>query len=224
MNSFFRFFMMAVCGPMIPMMLEAAPLTTLDYRVTGQMMTVTPAALAVPKGIAGSVGVAIAGEVPAGAYVEATLRGPSFPARRLVGAANAALVLPPLSLSGDYSMDGIRLVGTDGGTLLEGTPSSVPVKVFDEVLVSRVTSRPLSLDEIGDRGIVIDRNNFRAIEFEIGFVLDGVTFPVRFPVITPKFTQPTEIIPAAELEARLARVDAINQELASAVKLHLIVE
>jgi hypothetical protein len=77
------------------------PLTTLDYRVDGQVMEVSPAALSVPKGIAGSVSVTIPGTVPAGAFVEATLRGPSFPARRLVGAPNRPLLLPPLPLVGD---------------------------------------------------------------------------------------------------------------------------
>jgi hypothetical protein len=116
-------------------------------------------------------------------------------------------------------LDGIRLVSATGETLLEGTPNTVPVRVFDEVLVSRVTSRPLSLAEIEDRGITIDDQNFRAVEFEVGFVVDGVSFPVRFPVIAPSFKQSTEIIPAAELEARLAEVDRLNQEIGQTVGL-----
>ena len=32
------------------------------------------------------------------------------------------------------------------------TPNSVPIQVFGEVLISRVTSRPLTPDEIEDRG------------------------------------------------------------------------
>src|SRR5688572_9466276 len=56
----------------------APPLTTLDYRVTGQSLQITPAALAVPKNIAGSVATAVPGELPEGSFVEAFLRGPSF--------------------------------------------------------------------------------------------------------------------------------------------------
>ena len=146
------------------------------------------------------------------------MRGPSFPARRLVGAPGAPLLLPPLNLVGDYSLDGIRLAdGTTNETLLEGTPSSVPVHVFDEVLISRVTSRPLTLEEIQGKGIVIDEQNFRAIEFEVGFVLDGKTIPVRFPVVTPAATSNTEIIPAAELEERLRQVEEINDQLSQGV-------
>ena len=193
-------------------------MTTLEYRVVGTQLRVTPAALAVPKGISGSVFVQLTGGTNAsnGAFVEATLRGPSFPARRIIGQANAPLLLPAIPLVGDYQLDNIRLVdAVTGATRLEATPSSVPVRVFDEVLVSRVTSRPLTLAEIQEKGIVIDDANFRAIEFEVGFVLDGKTIPVKFPVIAPTFKQSTEVIPRAELEKKLAEAAILNQEIAS---------
>lgn len=41
--------------------LAATPLTTLEYRVTGQELRVSPVALAVPKGIAGSLNVELFG-------------------------------------------------------------------------------------------------------------------------------------------------------------------
>jgi len=80
-----------------------------------------------------------------------------------------------------------------------------------------VTSRPLSLDEIREKGIAIDETNFRAVEFEVGFVLDGKTIPVKFPVVAPKFDQSTEIVPAAELAAKLQQAQAINDQLGGAV-------
>ncbi len=209
----------------------AVPLVSLDYRITGTQLRVSPSILSVPKGVAGSVSVQITTGTstndPAvlalaeGAYVEATLRGPGLPeARRLVGAPNAALLLPPLNLVGDYQLDNVRLVDAVSGVIrLEGQPSSVPVRVFDEVLVSKVTSRPLTTDEIQEKGIVIDEQNFRAVEFEVGFVLDGKTIPVRFPVVSPRFTGNSEIIPAAELEKRLAEAALINQQIASDAQL-----
>jgi hypothetical protein len=200
---------------------EPTPLVTLEQRVVGASLDVTPAKLAVPKGIAGSISAQVSGgvAVPAGAVIEATLRGPSFPARRLVGKPGEPLLLPPLPLVGDYSLDAIRLADAAGVTILEGSPSRVPVNVFDDILISRVTSRPLTLDEIQERGIVIDEKNFRAVEFEVGFVLDGKTIPVKFPVVAPVFSQSTEIIPAAELEARLQQADQINRELSLGAKL-----
>src|SRR5262249_36511617 len=159
------------------------PLVTLDYRLTGAQLRVSPVALSVPKGIPGSVlvqlvsggstNVTAGGSLADGAYVQATLRGPAFPARKIIGQVNAALLLPPIPLVGDYELDDIKLVdAATGATRMEGTPNRVPIHIFDEVLISRVTSRPLTLDEIQQRGIVIDQSNFRAVEFEVGFVLD----------------------------------------------------
>lgn len=201
-------------------------LTSLDYRIVGNYLKVSPAALAVPKGIAGSVMVELANAdgsdkqpnnvLAEGAYVEATLRGPSFPARRLIGQVNKPLMLPAINLAGEYQLDNIRLVDASTGAVrMEGTPSSIPVNVFAELLISRVTSRPLSLQEIQDKGIAIDEANFRAVEFEVGFVLGGNTYPIKFPVVTPDFKSSTEIIPAQELEKRLVQAQAINDQLAS---------
>jgi hypothetical protein len=209
----------------------ADPLLVLEYRVTGLQLKVSPAVVSVPKGVPGSILPRIvAGEetgTPAtiaagtGAHIEATLRGPGLPeARRLVGAPDAALMLPPLNLVGDYQLDNIRLVDSATGAVrLEGEPAGVPVRVFDEVLVSKVTSRPLTTDEIQQKGIVIDDRNFRAVEFEVGFVLDGKTVPVRFPVVAPRFSGNGEIIPAAELEKRLADAALINQQLGGTTQL-----
>ncbi len=204
----------------------AQPLTTLTYRVNGVGLQVSPAVVSVPKGIAGSVSVTLAGGDAAasladGAYVEAFLRGPGFPEpRRIVSPVNQPMLFPPLSLVGDYQLDSIRLVdAVTGGTRLEGSPAIVPVHVFDEILVSRVTSRPLTYDEIQDKGIFIDESNFRVVEFEAAFVLDGQTIPIAFPVVAPKFTDSIELIPAAELEAKLAEAAVLNQQIAATTTL-----
>jgi hypothetical protein len=56
-----------------------SPITTLEYRITGQELRVSPAALSVPKGIAGSVAVTYTGDAAfaQGAFVSAPLRGSS---------------------------------------------------------------------------------------------------------------------------------------------------
>ncbi|MCI0538973.1 MAG: hypothetical protein L0Z50_27515, partial [Verrucomicrobiales bacterium] len=194
-------------GALVPQQIFGAnPLTTLEYKIVGTQLRVDPPSLSVPKGIPGSVNVDVVSgdgaknaQAVAGGHIEAMLRGPSFPARRLVGRANEPLLFPPLHLVGDYQLDDIKLVdSTTGAVRMEGTPNSVPVRVFDEVLVSRVTSRPLSLDEIKEKGIFIDEKNFRAVEFEVVFVLRGQRFPVHLPVVAPSFRQSTEIIPRAE--------------------------
>ncbi len=204
------------------------PLTTLEYRVLGSRLRVQPEVVTVPRNVPGSVLVevvrgdgAVAESAAAGfqgGRLEATLRGPSFPAQRLVGEPGRPLMLPALRVAGEYQLDDVKWVQS-GGTVVRATPASVPVKVFDEVLVSRVTSRPLSLEEIRDKGIVIDATNFRVVEFDVTLVLQGKSFAVRMPVVAPRARLATEIIPVAELEDRTVEAERINDELARSVVL-----
>ena len=200
------------------------PLLTLQYRIVGSVLEVSPAALSVPKGIAGSVATAFQGspDLTNGAYVVASLRGPSLAPKEVVGAPGLPLLLPPLSVVGDYVLEGIQLVRDQGGVrtpILDASPGSVPVHVFDQVLVAQVTSRPLTTEEIADRGIAIDQTNFRVTEFQVGLVLDGRQIPITLPVVAPRAVQSTEIIPAAELTARLQQADQANRDLSAALKL-----
>jgi len=208
---------------------SAAVLTTLELRVLGTRLAVTPGEVTVPRNIEGSVKVEfVAGDgsvVPppgsmAGRHIEGLLRGPGMAAQKVTGRVGDPLVFPPLRVAGDYQLDDVRLVDTaSGATVLNATPASVPVHVFDEVLVSRVSSRPLTSSEIEERGILIDSSSYRVVEFEVALVLKGGTFPVRLPVVAPDFRTSTELIPAAELEDRRVQAEAINRELAKNLEL-----
>ena len=209
---------------------HAQPLASLEHHVTSAKLQVSPQTLHVPKNIPGSLAVDLVsasglqskatGPLSQGTHIEAVLRGPAFPAYRLLGLPNEPLVLPPLSLLGDYQIDDIRLVHTQSGqVLMMASPKRVTVHVFEEVLVSQVTARPLSLQEIQDRNIVIDADSFSALEFEATFMVEGQPYPVRFPVVTPKFKESTEIIPAAELQERLVEAEAQNRALAQTLQL-----
>ena len=208
----------------------AQSLTTVEYRVVGLQLVPNRTSLDIPKNIAGRLTLnVVAGQdadnaatrkLNDGAIIEATLRGPSFPARKIFGLPNTDFILPPLNLVGEYSLDNIKLIKESSGeTLLEANPSSIPINVFEEVLVSRVTSKPLTSAEIEEKGIVIDENNFRAVEFEVGFVVDGQTVPVKFPVVAPRFSQSTEIIPQAEVDELLAEAESVNRSLGLSVEL-----
>lgn len=70
------------------------------------------------------------------------------------------LQLPPLSQPGNYVVDNLRLTDAAGNTLLPAIPSVVSLKALEKVIVTAVNSRPLSLEEIQDRGIVIDSSNY----------------------------------------------------------------
>ena len=110
----------------------ASPLASLDYHIGGTFMQVAPTTLAVPKGIPGSVLVSVFSggstnnaavtQLTSGAYVQAVIRGPGFPAPQvLVSKPNAPLLLPPINLSGNYELDSIALVdAVTGQVRLEG--------------------------------------------------------------------------------------------------------
>lgn len=203
------------------------PLASLDYHIAGTFLQVSPSTLSVPTGIAGSILVSVVAggstnnpavaKLTQGAYVQAVLRGPAFPTpQTIVSAPNAPLVLPPINLVGDYELDSIALIdATTGQVRMEGSPSTVPVNVFNQLLISTVTSTPLSLDQIQAAGIDIDESSFTAVQFNVSFVVNGQTIPVSFPVVSPTFTQSTELIPADEVQAQLQQAAVINQQISS---------
>src|SRR5262249_11542438 len=92
--------------------------------------------------------------------------------------------------AGDYFLDGIRLV-RNGQTILDATATdgrpatTIPIRVINEVLVASVTSRPLAIDEIRSKGIVIDEKNFSAVNFQVAFNIDGTPFTINAPAVLP---------------------------------------
>ncbi|MCK6551950.1 hypothetical protein L6R52_39325, partial [Myxococcota bacterium] len=209
---------------------DAAPLVTLTHHVAGARLDVGPEELWVPKNIPGSLTVDVVtadgARAPGlaaltwGTHVEAVLRGPAFPALRVLGLPNEPLLLPPIALVGEYQLDDVRLVRTETNEILMmGTPSSIPIHVFPEVLVSAVTSRPLSAAEIQARGIDLDAESFSAVEFQVMFQLESELVPVHFPVVTPRARSSLDYLPLAEREALLVEADLVNRRLASEVVL-----
>lgn len=74
------------------------PLTTPSHHITGQMLDISPTALSLPKSISGLIGVVIPRDAPTGAFVETTLRGPTFSTHHLV---NCLPVDIPVLADGD---------------------------------------------------------------------------------------------------------------------------
>ena len=89
--------------------------------------------------------------------------------------------IPRLSLKGEYRLDNVRLVQGDE-LLAYAQPRSAAVLVT-QVLVTRVTSRALTEDEIRSYGIVIDDDNFHAFNFTFGFAVDGEVYDYDLPVV-----------------------------------------
>ena len=202
---------------------RANPLV-LRHDVIGTVLQVAPSELAVPVGIPGSILVSLTSggggreprfdELASQTYVEAVLRGPGFDTPyQLLGLPNEPLMLPPLAVVGTYRIENIRLMDiSTHQVLLEGTPDHVPVNVFREVLISRVDSRPLTYDEMVERGIYLDESNFDVVEFEASILIEGQPVEVRFPVVQPNYNNAVEIFRSRE------EVDALARETNRAIQ------
>src|SRR5215831_10030120 len=92
------------------------------------------------------------------------------------------LPIPALSEAGDYTLSNLRIT-VNGSPALDVTPSTVPVKVIDQVLITSVTTRPLTLDEIKAAGIDLSSNDFLGFQFTIGQALQSNATTITFPVV-----------------------------------------
>jgi hypothetical protein len=92
------------------------------------------------------------------------------------------LTFPGLPRAGDYDISNIRLVRA-GRPVLDVSPRRVTLRVIDEILVTSVTTRPLTLDEIRERGVVLDASAYLGFEFAIALKLDSTPVHFQFPVV-----------------------------------------
>jgi hypothetical protein len=123
-----------------------------------------------------------AGELPQDLRVIGDFTGPEIDGvLELVTVPNEPFRIPRLSLRGQYRLDNIRL--EQGGSLLAfAEPRSAAILVT-QILVTRVTSRPLTLDEIRSHGIIVDGSSTRAYNFTFGFGIEGSTFDYNVPIV-----------------------------------------
>lgn len=160
--------------------------------VAGVQNTMT-AVKNIPAGLlafVGSTNSTVAPGLPAGAMVRAEITGPSFgdDPVTISGMPNQLLELPRLVSSGDHVVYNVRLEDADGNILLRRNEArdTIVINVIDEILVTQVTSRPLTLDEIRERGIVIDSENFTVMNFTIGLTLGSEAVTIDLPVVIPQ--------------------------------------
>jgi len=167
--------------------LRVPQLPTVTYNLTGLTFEVSPDTLTVPRGIATQLDSTITGAdaLPPDATVLAVVRGPSFRDPLEIRATPGdPIFLPPFSLPGTHFVEDIR-IDVDGESVLYATPSDVTINVLEELLVTNVTSRPLSLDEIRDLGIVYDDSSFKAFNFTIAFTTESRVIEIDYPVLVP---------------------------------------
>jgi len=176
----------------------------LELRLTGLTAFSDPTSVTVPKNTTSGVRISIrsgasdlssaeAARLLGGAFViEGELTGPGLrspvhlPQQPLAtGADPFILNIPPLTQPGDYSLSNLR-VTVSGATALDVAPQKVPISVIDQVLITSVTTRPLTLEEIRQKGIVLDSNAYLGFEFTLGLSLDSRTTEFTFPVVFDK--------------------------------------
>jgi hypothetical protein len=96
------------------------------------------------------------------------------------------LPIPALLRAGNHVVDDIHLEDALGNFIVSAEPAVAAVDVIDKVIVTSVRSRPLSMDEIRDRGIIIDESNFTAYEFTFGIATESGRVPISFDVAFPQ--------------------------------------
>lgn len=177
---------------------ETEPILHLQLLIVGPKLTVKQETLALPRNIPTILNTEIAlptDEVDqasfvaqhlADAVVEAELRGPAYTTPlKLTCAPNGDFSIPAIPVAGKYLLENIRLT-RNGETLFLAEPKVVPIEVIDEIFISKVTSRPLTLEEIREKGIVLSPDCFEAYEFTAVFALQaGKTIEIKVPVIHP---------------------------------------
>ncbi|MEA2604010.1 MAG: large repetitive protein [Acidobacteriota bacterium] len=154
----------------------ATDLGAAQLLIAGTRLAVDPAQQTVPFDTGTLVNThlqgydATRGTLPPSFKVVGDLTGPEIDGvLTLETVPNQPFRIPRLTLKGDYRLDNVRLV--DGRDLLAfSEPRSVGILVT-QILVTRVESRPLTADEIRAKGIVIDEDNFRAVNFTFGFAV-----------------------------------------------------
>jgi hypothetical protein len=167
----------------------------------------------------------IATLVPAGAELVGTLTGPGLSSQDLHGSLTVGLSLPPLPQEGDYSLSGVRLV-LGGKTILEAQPGIKTIRCLGEILLSQVTSTPMTLQELRDSGIQLGAGNYEGTRFTMALSVGSRQVSLSLPVAIPIYngvedpraggaTQRLELgnltNPATDLDLTIAVADLVPE-------------
>jgi len=181
----------------------ARKLGELELKLLGIQASADPANPTVPKNVASGIRVVataggqaldasqLAAFLGTGFIAEAELSGPGL--RETVTIPQRApgdplpedpllLPLPPLGVAGDYTIANLRLV-IGSRSVLDVAPAQIPLRVIDQILVTSVKTRPLTLDEIKAKGIVLDNDDYLGFDFSLGLKLDSKQVNFSFPVV-----------------------------------------
>ena len=161
-------------------------LVTGQLEIRGAVLSVSPERQEVAPGLPTVVRTALGqlapGQIPAGLRVEGDLSGPGLDKPlRLTTTPGDTFRIPGLNREGSYTLSSIRLV-EGGRTISVARPDSVEILVH-RLVISSITSRALTPDEMDAYGIVIDADNYTAWHYSVGFQIEGGTVEVPFDLM-----------------------------------------
>ncbi|HEX7149902.1 MAG TPA: carboxypeptidase regulatory-like domain-containing protein [Thermoanaerobaculia bacterium] len=189
----------------------------LELRLSGLAAVATPQKVTVPKNTASGIRVSVragASDLPlpeaerllGGPFsIEGDLAGPGLRAPLRLPQTTSPdpllLIIPPLPTSGNYTLSNLRLT-VNGATALDINPNRVDVEVIEQVLITSVTTRPLTLEEIQAKGIILDNDSYLGFEFTLGMSMESSPVNFTFPVIFDKrgVAVPQPLLPGGEPE------------------------
>ncbi len=140
--------------------------------------------------------------------IEGEIAGPALPRALTVRSAPSSflLPLPALEIAGDYSLSNVRIL-VEGKSVLDASPARVVVDVIEQVLVTSVTTRPLTLDELVERGVVFDGDDVVGFEFTLAMTLESKRVNISFPVAFDREGLPVPQPLSPPLDPRRTGVD-----------------
>jgi len=156
--------------------LGAAELGSGQLEVAGARLTLSPESQTVPFDMPTRVETSLEGYDPANGVLPTTLRvradfvGPEIEGTMVLETLpNEPFRIPRLRLEGEYRLENVRLV--DGEEIVAFAEPRTAVVVVTQVLLTRVSSRPMTLDEIRNYGLVVDDDNFQALNLTFAFAI-----------------------------------------------------
>ena len=197
--AFFTCALLGLAPARIQAQTTQAKIGQLDLQIGGLQATVTPAQPTIPKNIASGVqiavtlngqaldGNAVAQYLGGSFQIEGEYSGPGLSQTVDVPqsppTANSLIVtLPAVTQSGNYTLSNLRFV-VNSNSVFDVTPSTVTVKVIDQVLVTSVQTQPLTASQIQAMGVVLDSSDYTGFQFTVGLQLSSQVVNVSFPVV-----------------------------------------
>ena len=186
--------MLLLAGPWLaaPPVASAQELGSARLQIAGTRLVVTPTTQTVPLETSTVVETHLEGYdpdlgvLPADLRVVADFTGPGLEdGLRLESFPNEPLRVPALRTKGEYFLENIRLL--QGDELLTYAEPRTASVLATQILITSVSTRALTEDEIRNYGIVIGDDSRQAINLTFAFGFEGEELEYSMPVVFRHF-------------------------------------